>query len=175
MFLAAPGLVRFSDAPDSNDKHLPFFAHEDEVAGKLLVMNIRRLPAWKLSAAHHRARYGLFPDYRPVPLPTPDELVGSRDADDLLRWMTDNGRFRVNRWLRMECLEDDVLVLLSELGALGPGVAEAVRSVGSVNVGDYEHDLRATFTDAQLRRLYAGNPGWAAVERQVYGSLVCEA
>ena len=55
MFAAVPGLILFADDPHSNDKHLPFFAREPEVAGKLLVMNIRRLPSWTLSAAHHRA------------------------------------------------------------------------------------------------------------------------
>ncbi len=51
MLAAVPGLVRIADPPDANDKHLPFFAREAEIAGKLRVMNIRGLPAWALSAA----------------------------------------------------------------------------------------------------------------------------
>ena len=65
MFAAVPGLVQFADPVDSNDKHMPFFGREPEVAGKLLVMNIRRLPDWVFSGAQHKARHGVFPDYRP--------------------------------------------------------------------------------------------------------------
>jgi hypothetical protein len=172
MLTTVPGLVRFADPPDSNDKHLPFFAREAEVAGKLRVMNIRRLPAWALSAAHHRAAHGVHPDYRPGPLETPDEIVSKTDPDDLLRWMTDHGRLGIQRWLRTENLEDDVLALLDELGVLTSGVRERVLAVGRVNVGAYDRELRRWFTNAQIRRLYERNPGWAAVERRVYGGLL---
>jgi hypothetical protein len=174
MFAAVPGLVRFADPPDSNDKHLPFFARESEVAGKLLVMNIRRLPAWTLSAAHHKAVNGVHPDYRPLPLETADEMTTKTDADDLLRWMTDHGRFSVRRWLRAESLEQDFLALLSELGELTDEVRERVRAVGRVNQGSYERALTRWFTDAQIDRLYARNPDWAAAERVVYGDLAVD-
>lgn len=169
MLAAVPGLVRFADPPDSNDKHLPFFARESEVAGKLLVMNIRLLPAWTLSGAHHKAAHGVHPDYRPLPLQSADGMTSSTDADDLLRWMTDHGRFRVERWLRAEALEQDVLALLSELGALTPEVEAAVRRVGRVNVGSYDRDLAQRFSDVQVARLYRLNPTWTAIERRVYG------
>ena len=45
-------------------------------------------------------------------------MTSKTDADDLLRWMTDHGRFAVDRWLRAEALEHDVFALLSELGVL---------------------------------------------------------
>jgi hypothetical protein len=172
MLGTVPGLVRFADPPDSNDKHLPFFAREAEIAGKLRVMNIRRLPAWSLSAAHHRAAYGVHPDYRPAPLETPDEIVSKTDPDDLLRWMTDHGRLDVQRWLRAERLEDDVLALLDELGVLTPEVRERVLAVGQVNVGAYDRELGRWFTDVQVQRLYERNPAWAAIERELYGGLL---
>ncbi len=175
MFAAVPGLVRFADPEDSEDKHLPFFAREQEVAGKLLAMNIRRLPSWTLSAAHHRARHGLHPEYRPLPLETPEQMTGKTDADDLLRWMTDHGRFRVDRWLRTEELVEDLLGLLDELGVLSTAVAAAVRATPRRNEGAYERDMARRFTPAQIECLYARNPGWAAVERQAYGSLLCDA
>jgi hypothetical protein len=169
MLCSVPGLVRFADRLDSNDKHMPFFGREREVAGKLLVMNIRRLPAWALSGAHHRASHGEYPDYVPQSLQTPDEIAGRTDADDLLRWMTDHGRFGIDRWLRAESLADDLLALLAELGHDGPEVREAVTSVGRVNEGSYDH--RLAFTDEQIRRLYELNPTWASIERRVYGDL----
>jgi hypothetical protein len=166
MLCAVPGLVRFADPPDSNDKHLPFFARESEIAGKLLVMNIRRLPAWTLSGANHRAAHGVHPDYLPLPLQSADEMTSKTDADDLLRWMIDHGRLRVGRWLRAEALEDDVIGLLTELGALTDETRAAIRGVGRVNVGNYDRDCG--FTDEQISRLYRLNPTWARIEREVY-------
>jgi hypothetical protein len=173
MLCAIPALVRFEDPLDSNDKHMPFFGREREVAGKLLVMNIRRLPAWALSGAHHRAAHGEHPDYRPQPLNTADQISSSTDADDLLRWMTDHGRFEVDRWLRAESLADDLLALLSELGIATPEARRRVLAVGRVNEGSYERDLSGRFSTGQISRLYEHNPTWAAIERRVYGSLLC--
>lgn len=171
MFEAVPGLIEFADPLDSNDKHLPFFAREAEVSGKLLCMNIRRLPAWALSGAQHKAAHGLHPDYRPQPLESFDEITSRTDADDLLRWMTDHQRFRIERWLRAEALEEDVLSLLEALGEGGVETRAKVLAVGRVNVGNYAHELQSQFTDAQVQRLYALNPDWAAIERRVYGGL----
>jgi hypothetical protein len=171
MLCAVPGLVRFADPLDSNDKHMPFFGRERELDGKLLVMNIRRLPAWAASGAHHKATYGEYPDYRPQPLQTPDEMTSSTDAEGLLRWMTDKGRLTVDRWLRAEALADDLLALLAELGIEGPEVREAVRAVGRVNEGAYDHGAADRFTPEQVRRLYELNPTWAEIERRVYGGL----
>jgi len=165
MLAAVPGLVEFADPPESDEKHLPLFAEGREIAGKLIVMNIRRLPGWALSAAHHEARFGVHPDYLPRPLQTPDQITSKSDADGLLRWMTDQGRIEVDRWLRTESLEHDVVALLDELGVLTPEVEARVRAVGRVNVGEYED---APFSEAQVRRLYELNPLWAAIERRAY-------
>jgi hypothetical protein len=171
MLTAIPGLVSFADPPDSNDKHLAFFAREAEVAGRLRVMNIRRLPAWALSGAQHSARHGVHPDYRPGSLPSPEQTAGKSDADDLLRWMTDHDRLPVDRWLRTEMIEQDVLALLDELGELTPQDRARVQAVGRVNQGSYDHDLGRYFTSRQIARLYGQNPVWAAVECRVYGSI----
>jgi hypothetical protein len=170
MFLSVPGLVEFADPLDSEDKHMPFFGREAEVQGKLLAMNIRRLPAWVISGAQHKARHGVYPDYAPTPLPSPDELSRSHEADDLLRWMTDHGRFKVGRWLRAEGLQDDVIDFLAEIGALSDQARAAVSAVGRVNVGAYDPAL-GELTREQVARLYRLNPDWAEVERRVYGEL----
>lgn len=86
MLEAVPGLVHQADPVDSNDKHDTFWRHEDAIAGKLRVMNIRRPAARVLSAAHHKAESGLWPDSEPLPMPTVAEMVESTDPDDLLRW-----------------------------------------------------------------------------------------
>lgn len=174
MFAAVPGLVEFADPHDSNDKHMPFFGREAEVSGKLLVMNIRRLPAWALSGAQHKARHGVHPDYTPLPLETVEQITSRTDADDLLRWMTDHGRFGVGRWLRMERLEHDVLALLEELGELSSAARAGIGSVGRVNEGGYPPEAAGEFTPEKIARLYELNPVWAQIEREVYGSLVID-
>ena len=171
MLTSVPGLVQFADPGDSNDKHMPFFGREADVAGKLLAMNIRRLPAWALSGAQHKARYGVHPSYRPGALETLDQITSRTDADDLLRWMTDHGRFQIDRWLRAEQLEADVLDLLGALGELTATVRKAVLAVGRVNEGAYPREPEREFTAEQIARLYRMNPGWAEVERRAYGAL----
>jgi len=170
MFRAVPGLVEFADPVDSNDKHMPFFGREQEVAGKLLVMNIRRLSDWAVSGAHHKARHGVFPDYRPAPLQSAEEITSRTDGDNLLRWMTDHGRFQVERWLRTERLEGDVLALLTELGVDSERARRAVASVARVNEGQYPVGA-VELTPDQLARLYELNPVWAGIERRLYGAL----
>jgi hypothetical protein len=174
MLASVPGLIEFADPLDSNDKHLPFFARESELTDKLLCMNIRRLPAWALSGAQHKAAHGVHPAYTPLPLETFDQITSRTDADDLLRWMTDHGRLPVDRWLRAEALEHDVLALLSELGKLTAEARAGVMSVGRVNEGSYSRELARDFTEEQVTRLYELNPTWAAVERRVYGDLPLE-
>lgn len=168
MLAAVPGLVTFADQHYSASRHFWFAARQIRIGNRMLVLNIRRLPSWALSAANHRARHGLHPEYVPLPLESPDEIASRADADDILNEMTDHGRFKVSRWLRCENLEEDVLSLLEELGVLTASARSAVTSVGAVNVGHYDHDVQSWFNDEQIERLYRLNPTWAAVERAVY-------
>ena len=82
MFRVFPDLVQFADPDDSNDKHAQFESRAQEIRGKVLAMNFRRLPAWVLSRAQHVARRGIYPDYEPQPMGTPDELAESSFPDD---------------------------------------------------------------------------------------------
>jgi hypothetical protein len=137
-------------------------------------MNIRRLPAWVLSAAHHKARSGVHPDRRPLPMPSSDEMAEDTDPNGMLWWMTDGRRFQIDRWLRTEHLEEDVLVLLGELGALNARVVERVRAVGRRNASVYDRNLASYFTIEQIQHLYDRNPLWTEVERAAFGTLLFE-
>jgi hypothetical protein len=170
MFEAVPGLVEWADSQDSNAKHDPFWRHEEEVAGRLLVMNVRRLPSWILSTAHHKAVAGTWPEYEPQPMPTVEEMVESRLPDDTLRYMTDGARFPVDRWLRKEYLAEDVIALLEELGELSEEGRAGIDAVPYRAKG-YDHNVAAKFSAAQIQRMYTLNPAWAEVERRVYGDV----
>ena len=165
MLAAVPGLVRFADPPDSNDKHMPFFARESEVAGKLLVMNIRRLPAW---AAERRSAQGpprSLPRLPAAAAREPDEMTSNTDADDLLRWMTDHGRFVVDRWLRAEALEEDVLALLDELGELTGRVERRFSASAASTRAATTTSSSAVHAD-QIAGLLRAQPDWAEIERR---------
>ena len=169
MIASVPGLVRFQVPIDSNDKHAPFWMHGEAIEGKLRAMNIRRLPSWLLSIAHHRSALGVHPDYVPLQLPSDAEIAGSGEADEMISWMT--RRTPVDRWLRMESLSADVEALLVELGTDARTARKAIATVPYV-AKDYDHDIRNRFTPEQLREMYEGNPTWTGVEMAVYGSII---
>lgn len=171
MLMAVPGLVIYASPTDSNDKHDPFTEHGPAVDGKLLVMNMRRLPSWVLSYAHHKAMVGLWPDYEPLPMPSIEEMVEDGRPDEMLDWMTGGGEFEIDRWLRTENLTEDVLGLLAEVGALSRRARRGVERVPWLGK-PYDHKVERNFDPDQVRRMYERNPRWAEVERRVYGGVL---
>src|SRR6266542_4333678 len=67
MLHACDGLVRFADSPEGADAHSTFADRRELVDGKLLVLNLRRLPSWVLSRAHYVSLHGVYPDFEPIP------------------------------------------------------------------------------------------------------------
>jgi hypothetical protein len=171
MFRMFPDLVEFADPEDSNDKHANFRGRAQQVRGKLLVMNIRRLPAWSLSRAQHVSRWGKYPEYEPIPMPSPDELADSSFPDSRLMLHTDEGWFWPDHWLRMELLADDFLGFVSGLREVSDVERERVLALGPVNSAEYDRELANWFTPEQVERMYLNNPSWATLEQELYGDL----
>jgi SAM-dependent methyltransferase len=172
LFLALPELIRFADPLSSEEKHTAFADREPQVRGKLLVLNMRRLPGWVLSRALHQARYGAYPEYEPLPMKSPQEMAESQDADRRLREFTQEGRLPVDRWLRMEFLGDDFLAFVSEMTELSEARQREIRELAGIRRGTpllYDHRIEQWFTPDQVRTMYERNPLWAAVERGLYG------
>ncbi len=168
----APDLVEFAHQPTERAKHQPFADASMEVLMKeTLVLNIRRLPAWVLSNAQHRARSGTAADPAPQPLPPSSVLAESREADRGLGQFTANGRIRIDRWLRVEHLREDFLDFVAERRSITDAEARIARRLETKPPGRYDHDLRKTFTDRQIRNLYLENPAWAQAELKAYGHL----
>jgi hypothetical protein len=163
-----PELVVLADDVTTNDKHAPFAARSDEIAGKLRVMNMRPLPGWLLSYAHHIAEGGLYPDYTPLPMPTVRELVDSEVPDQTLGWMVQGG-CHVDRWLRMDNLSRDVLRLVCEFTDVSDDQARRLEEFGNVNGRPYDHDVSRWFTGHEIERMYVRNPLWSACEASAYG------
>lgn len=171
MFGAFDGLVRFADSPDDVDAHVKFSDRPEQVDGKLLVMNIRRLPAWVISRAWYVSRHGVHPDFEPIPLPPPAELARSSFPDERLGLFTGAGRFEVDHWLRAESLADDVVSFVGGFREVTPEERGRVHGVGRVNELEYDHDVWRWFSPAQVERLYLANPAWTAIEERVYGEV----
>src|SRR5215213_543745 len=92
MLRACGDLVRFADSPEGAEAHTTFAERPERVAGKLLVMNLRRLPAWVISRAWYVSRHGVHPSFEPIPLPPPGTLAESSLPDERLALFTDRGR-----------------------------------------------------------------------------------
>jgi hypothetical protein len=169
MFGAFDGLVRFADSPDGVDAHLTFADRSEEIEGRLLVLNLRRLPAWALSRARYVSIHGVYPDFEPIAMPSADELAGSAFPDERLALFTGGGRLEIDRWLRAESLADDVLDFVASLREVTDAERARIQAVRTLNSIDYDHDVSNWFTPAQVELLYERNPAWAALEARVYG------
>jgi hypothetical protein len=105
-------------------------------------------------------------------MPPAQELADSSFPDSRIHLYTDDGRFRIDRWLRTEFLPEDFLRFVSELTEVSPEQRAAVTGLGPVNAQEYDHRLEPWFTPEQVRRMYGRNPAWAAIEAELYGGLV---
>ena len=171
LFGLFPELVLYSDPEDTNDIHTPFTERADEVQGKVLAMNFRRLPMWVLSRAQHVSRWGIHPDYKPIPMDPPEKLAKSPFPDSRIEIFTDAGRIRIDRWLRAESVTDDFLEFICEFTEVTEERRAQVREVGPVNAHDYDKDVMNWFTPELIERMYAANPRWAGLEREIYGDI----
>jgi hypothetical protein len=171
LFGLFPALVVVADPRNTEAKHASFADRADQVEGKLLAANIRRLPEWTVSWAQQRARLSQRSDGRPVPMNSPEQMVRVPRADVRLSALTGDGRFKVERWLRMEHLADDFCDFISAFTDLDEDARRRIAEFPDVNSMDYDHDPSHWFTPERIRRLYENNPLWAAAEREAYGGL----
>ena len=171
LFRLFPDLVLYSDPRNVEEKHASFASRAADVEGKLLAANFRRLPDWTLSWAQHRARYATRPDGKPVAMNSPHQMVEVPRADKRLAILTDDGRYHIDRWIRMERLADDFIAFVSELTEVTSADREQITAAEQVNALEYDHAIAHWFTPEQVRRLYRNNPLWASVEERVYGDL----
>ena len=171
LFKLFPELIVYVDPEDTNEKHTPFSERAEQVQGKILAMNLRRLPLWVLSRAQHVARWGIYPDYVPIPMDPPERLAESSFPDTRIKLFTDDGRFRIDRWLRAEALDEDFMAFISEFTDVTVEKRQQVAALGPINAHDYDHEIATWFGPDLIELMYERNPVWAALERQVYGDI----
>jgi hypothetical protein len=174
LFSLFPQLVTKVDDIDRHDKHKSFADCQQAVQGKELILNIRRLPSWILSVAQHFSRHGAYPDYKPLPMWSKEQMIEHRRADEMIEQFTAKGRLKVRRWFRMENLNADFLDYVSLKTEVPESQRAGILNFRKMNANEYDHDLGQWFAADDIRRLYRNNPRWAAVERKAYGNLVVE-
>lgn len=142
-------------------EHDPAFNLE----GKKIIACIRRLPGWLLSRVHFEAE-------RSKLVPTREQFISGKfyeatgylnNADAMIRNF-DNPR--VDHWIRVEQMPLDIH------SATGFVMAQIPRA--NENKMSFIKGTGFWFSDAELKHLYDANPQWAALERRVYGTLLCD-
>jgi hypothetical protein len=174
MFELFPDLVEHADPVDSNEKHALFADRLERVTGKQLVLNIRRLPQWTLSFAHHRNRWGEYPLYEPLNMLSPFAMASQPLGDTVLKDRTDNGRMTIDRWLRAECLTQDFLEFISQFTRVSAGQRRRLERLDRRNIAVYDRAVAHWFSSDHIVMMYRANPMWASVERRVYGDTLVD-
>jgi hypothetical protein len=134
--------------------------------GKRIICNIRRLPSWIVSMVHFE-RQRSNQHLTPRTMLEKGEFVnwrGRRGKAD--RFAERYSQTEVTHWIRIEHLAEDFRKAF--------GAAPEIALDRKVNKGRFTY-IRAIhfwFTPEELAALYAANPIWAAIERQVYGNLL---
>jgi hypothetical protein len=161
LFRLFPEVIVSADDTASPTKHTRFPEVADRLGDKLLVMNIRPLPAWLLSFAHQMAKQ-TGRDRTPE---TIKAIMATVEPDGKLRAFCGNGRFTIDRWFRTEQLADDFLAFISTVTEVPPRSRKKVQRARRRNEQRYDRGLDAWFTPDAIEQLYEQNPFWASVER----------
>ena len=168
LFQLFPEVIVSADNLGHETQHTPFADRLSQIKGKDLALNIRRLPSWMLSYHMHRAQFGDYPDYGPVPMVSPHEMALSDAADQNLGTFTNGGQLEIDYWLRTEHLLDDFAAFISRYVDVTPERRAQITRFGQKNVGAYDRRLPHWFSSAHIALMYRSNPVWASIEAKVY-------
>jgi hypothetical protein len=174
LFQLFPGLVDHADPGDTNEKHALFTNRREDIAGKVLAMNFRRLPAWVLSRAQHMTIEGVYPEYVPLPMQTSEEMAATDVPDTRLEHFTDHWRLHIDAFLRLEYLREDFIEFVRRFVEVTPEMERRIHDHPARDVRGYEHKLAKWFTPDQLDQMYRSNPRWAELEQKLYGDLLLD-
>lgn len=162
--------VRFDDIDPSNviwhdtiatrTMRDPSFSSES----RRIVAIFRRLPAWILSRVHYEASRA------PYHIVTRDQLIAGRfykNSGEISTAEETLNRFnspRVTKWIRLEKMHEDFEAFFGR-------PLQALDQHLNVNEFDYIRDIGFWFSKQELENLYHKAPNWAAIEKEIYGSL----
>lgn len=179
----------YRDAIDMPEKHLNFYKNEERLGYDLTrsrkrIMNMRRLPSWMLSFAHHKQRSHSIPVLKEVLLRGRVLFESDIEVSPAMEGASDFREVRVDaileefmcgridRWLRTECLADDFITVMREFVPINASEEEEIRRI-RINVSpNYNRDVFASFSPEELETIYRKCPSWAGIEKEVYGDVL---
>ena len=172
LFCQIPDLVVQVDDLSNPCKHHPFRRNNlDLQSYRYWLLNIRRLPSWVISFVqeirnHHEKSF---------PIPSSRLLSEARLPDRLLADYTDNSRYPIHRWLRMEHLRQDIAEFVDqEIRPLSVGERNLLSTCPTKAGQPYDHRFEHWFTRRDCEKLYRNNPLWASIEQKAYGNLLLD-
>jgi SAM-dependent methyltransferase len=171
-FRMFPELVLSADDFKSPDKHSAFRDRQSAVRGKLIALNIRRLPSWILSWAHHERTYLQDAGSPQSMKDLVRRMAETPIADQNLRPFIDRGQFLVGRWLRADRLAEDFLAFIEQFTTVSASQRRRVLTLSKINALEYDHDVHHWLSESQIEAMYKANPIWQAAEHDVYGDTL---
>ena len=172
--------------PGPHGKHGPLEVKYQE--GMVAALTFRKLHSWLLSFCAMAHQTGLYPSYTDRKIPMPDnsqlfdvgfgnewlgELPGSFAGlpDRYLDYMTCNGKFVVDRWLRCEHIIDDMVDFLGDMGVSFD--ESTIRERGRdrpfrKKIMRYNKDPLSHWSPETLDRLEELNPRWMEIQNLIY-------
>jgi len=166
-FLALPGVDVPDHAADNPRKHQTF-KEAGVLDGRQLVLGIRRLPSWEVSAMWQANLHG-GENGEPWPYYNADQLVQHIYGEQLLKKWLDG--VEIAHWIRMEFLREDLHQFLKSQYTLTKDQETTIFSLPTKPLNTYDHDLTTYFDDQHIEKIYKDSPVWAALELKLYGSL----
>jgi len=172
LFSQIPGLVVQVDDLSNPCKHHSFRRNNlDPQSYRYWLLNIRRLPSWVISFAQAiRNHHG-----KSFPVPSSRLLSEARLPDRLLADYTDDSRYPIHRWLRVEHLRRDVAEFIDqEIRPLSDDEKNLLSTFPTKVEQPYDHRVEHWFTRRDCEKLYRNNPLWASIEQKAYGNLLLD-
>jgi len=167
------------DPPGQAAKHSPFSRCLEDIKGKSLALNIRRLPCYILGKViHHRVKpkkkdyLDLNSDFK-AHFGNYDECGLTRLStlpDTMLNAYTMDGNLKIDHWLRTESLRWDFTDFISKFFDISAEQYKGIFSVPGKGGHWYNHNIFDFFSRDEIKQMYENNSFWATVEKQVYGN-----
>lgn len=153
------------DPPDLHKKHDTF--EKRNVNNKILALNIRRLPSFILSHIFH------MPTLSKPPYPNTKDALDSKNTlsslpDKYIKHYTNNLTLKINYWLRMEYLKEDILKFIQNFIEITPTIIK-IYNLTAKTTADYDHDVYNYWSPDEIAILYKNNPIWSEIEKKHYG------
>ena len=165
------------DDTTQHRKHQALFERGVNHEGKLLILNIRRLPYFILSQVHHHSMQNKIDFVNDIIYSLEKTINGyaiGTLANYYINFYTKNGSLKIDRWFRCEYLLDDFADFIMEYvdiprDKLITKLSKIPTKVRLV----YALDLNYYWEPKHLKLMYENNPLWTVIEEQCYGNLLC--